>query len=84
MNAVKALETRKFVSPVSSDPLVHEAERVLSQSGYVALRKLNCACSNGVVSLSGNVPSFFLKQMAQTLVAQLKGVRRVDNQVKVR
>ena len=32
----------------------------------------------------GDVPSFYLKQMIQTVLRDLKGVRRIDNQVEAK
>lgn len=83
MNAVTELEQNQAVSTVSASPAAREAERVLRQSGYVALRRVQCEWQNGVIALGGKVPSFFLKQMAQTLVSQVEGVRRVENRIKV-
>jgi hypothetical protein len=95
MNAVTELEQNQAVPPVAPSPVereaavipeatvIHEAERVLRQSGYVALRRVQCEWQDGVIALGGKVPSFFLKQMAQTLVSQVLGVRRVNNRIKV-
>jgi hypothetical protein len=40
---------------------------------------------NGVIRLSGQLPSFYLKQVAQTLVARrLNGSAGIDNRVEVK
>jgi osmotically-inducible protein OsmY len=39
---------------------------------------------NGSLIVEGVVPSFFLKQVLQTLLQRLEGVRSVDNRVTVR
>jgi osmotically-inducible protein OsmY len=83
MNAVTELESTPAVSSVAASLVASEAERVLRQSGYVALRRVQCEWQDGVIALGGKVPSFFMKQMAQTLVSQVVGVRRVDNRIKV-
>jgi len=36
-----------------------------------------------VLVVRGRVPSFYLKQMVQTALKDLEGVRRIDNQVQV-
>jgi osmotically-inducible protein OsmY len=37
----------------------------------------------GVLTLRGSLPSFYLKQLLQTVVRDIEGVGRVDNQVVV-
>jgi len=66
------------------DSLRGAARDVLRTSGYGYLRKLRCAAAAGVVTISGLVPSYFLKQMAQELVLRLAHVRQVKNLVQVR
>ena len=38
---------------------------------------------DGAIVLSGNVPSFYLKQVVQTIAGSVDGVRRLDNRVEV-
>ena len=83
MHAATELETRSSLAMLSAHPIAAEAERILYESGYGDLRRLRCDCHDGVISIRGRLPSFFLKQMAQTLVLKLSGVRRVNNQIKV-
>ena len=37
----------------------------------------------GELVLRGNVPSYYLKQVLQTVLRGIRGVRRIDNQVQV-
>lgn len=60
------------------------AKAVLRSSGYFALARVQCEIFNGVVVLSGEVPSFYLKQLAQALVSTLSLHREVRNQVLVK
>ena len=83
MHTATELETRSSLALLAVHPLAAEAERILAESGYGDLRRLRCECHDGIISIRGRLPSFFLKQMAQTLVSQLTGVRRVNNQIKV-
>lgn len=53
-------------------------------SGYPGLRRVHCECYEGIVVLSGTVPSYFLKQVAQTLVGALEGVMHIENRLEVR
>lgn len=83
MNAVTELETRNSLALMQRHPVAEEAERLLGASGYTDLRRLRCDCHDGVVSIRGHLSSYFLKQMAQTLVSRIDGVRRVSNLIKV-
>jgi osmotically-inducible protein OsmY len=56
----------------------------LRESPYGAVRRLSCEFAGGVLTLRGNVASFFHKQIAQQSVAGLEGVAQVDNQIEVR
>ena len=58
--------------------LRRNAEQLLRRSSYHPLRRLECRVADGIVELCGSVPSFFLKQMAQSTILRiddLKGVR---------
>ena len=67
----------------SPDPIGKLAERRLRESLYRILRNVSVVCEGGVASLHGRVPSYYLKQMAQTIVGQIQGIDRVDNQIQV-
>jgi hypothetical protein len=77
---------RKSPDPCSSgdDSLRTIALRLLQSSGYSALRGLRCEVTDSVVIVQGVVSSYFLKQMAQTVLRQLDGVENVRNLVEVR
>ena len=59
------------------------AESRLRRNPYVALKCIDCAYDQGVLTLHGCLPTYYLKQMAQTAVAGLPGVDRVVNQIEV-
>ena len=67
--------------PVRS--LADQVSERLRGSTYHALRVVTCHCDTGVVTLTGQVSSFHLKQMAQTIVGSLDDVARVDNRIEV-
>ena len=58
-------------------------ERCLRSNSYLALSNISCECLNGVVVLRGCLPTYYLKQVAQEVVAHLEGVERIDNQIEV-
>jgi len=59
------------------------AEARLHRSQYVELRAVSCQFHEGVLTLRGQVPSYYLKQMAQSLVDSIPGVLQLDNQLEV-
>ncbi len=59
-------------------------ETRLCLSGYAAIRdNLTCDCRNGVLTLAGQLPSFFLVQVAQNVALRAPGVRQVVNRIRV-
>ena len=55
----------------------------MRRSGYPFLWSIKCQVCDNVAVLSGDVPTFYLKQMAQELAAHAQGVREVQNDVHV-
>jgi hypothetical protein len=63
--------------------LLETVNRVLRETGYTPLRCIQCDVSDGVVELTGSVPSFYVKQLAQTAVLRLEQIRGVKNLLRV-
>ena len=63
--------------------LLELAEGCLRRNPYLALKNVACDCRGGVLVLRGCLPSYYLKQVAQEVVARLEGVQAVDNQIQV-
>jgi hypothetical protein len=60
------------------------AERGLHSSRYSALKHVSCDCQGGVLVLRGRLPSYYLKQIAQEVVArQFDKARRLENRIEV-
>ena len=59
------------------------AEGGLRRNPYQAPRNLSCECREGVLVLRVCLPSYYLKQVAQEVVAPLAGAARIDNQIQV-
>jgi osmotically-inducible protein OsmY len=55
----------------------------LRRSSYLALRDIGCTCREGVVTLRGCLPTYYLKQIAQHVVAELEGVCGIINRIEV-
>ena len=63
--------------------VAQQAQRRLSSSDYYSMRSVRCEYHEGVLTLRGRLPSFYLKQIAQTLVVSVHGVETVSNRVDV-
>ncbi len=58
-------------------------ERQLQSSGYFPLLQVRCSVQDGVVVLKGSVPSYYMKQQAQTVVLNLGFIMRFENRCEV-
>jgi osmotically-inducible protein OsmY len=69
----------------TADPpsLGRKIEDLLWCSGYLALRYVTCVASGEMLYLSGSVPSYYLKQIAQEIAAGVEGVNLVINSIQV-
>jgi osmotically-inducible protein OsmY len=59
------------------------AEGRLRRSSHLVLRDIGCTCREGVMTLRGYLPTYYLKQIAQHMVAEIDGVRGIINQIEV-
>lgn len=62
---------------------VELARRRLSNSGWRCLREVSCDEHEGVLTLRGCVPTWYLKQMAQALVSRIPGLDEIVNHIEV-
>jgi osmotically-inducible protein OsmY len=61
-----------------------EVSKTLRDTRFAALQRIRCRVSNGIVELSGDVPSFYSKQIAQEVLLTLDDVHRIENRLHVR
>ena len=59
------------------------AQQRLQASPYVALRSVKCQFHEGVLVLTGVVPTFYTKQIAQEALHTLDHVEVIDNRLVV-
>lgn len=59
------------------------AQQRLRECPYPPLRRVMCRYRQGVLVMTGKVPTFYMKQMAQTLMRGLDGVEKIDNRLVV-
>jgi osmotically-inducible protein OsmY len=59
------------------------AESRLRSNSYLALKNVSCEYQEGRLILRGCLPTYYLKQLAQEVVARVAGVDRIVNQIDV-
>jgi osmotically-inducible protein OsmY len=59
------------------------ATAILRNNSYKPIRELTCTFEDGVLTIGGRLPTFHLKQVAQTAVQGIEGVNAVDNRIEV-
>jgi len=71
--------------PTPQDSIVQErVERFLAASNIPALRRLSVSVEGDVVSLNGEVSTFYEKQMAVQFTSRVAGVVRIVDRINVR
>jgi hypothetical protein len=85
-----AIDVEKTAFGATTDALtvghwevVERAEDRLRNSAYRELRNVFCSFREGILTLRGRVSSYYMKQLAQALVAGLGDVRELNNQLEV-
>ena len=69
--------------PPSCAGIIEGAETRLRANPYLALKNVSCEYEQGVLTLRGCLPTYYLKQMAQTAMDRLDGVDQVVNEIEV-
>jgi hypothetical protein len=69
--------------PIPELALQSQVRAALQSAGYRTLAGLDCRVVDGAIVLSGRVPSYYLKQVAQAVVLRLATAWRIDNCVSV-
>jgi len=59
------------------------AELMLRQSRYLQLRRVHCEEQGDKLVLHGRLPSYYLKQIAQTTVAAVAAEHPIVNEIEV-
>jgi hypothetical protein len=81
--------TQEIQAPPASEPkakseVVESAiHRMLGQSSYRALHRVRCEYSQGVLTLHGQVPSYYLKQLAQEMAKRIAHGKVINNLLRV-
>jgi osmotically-inducible protein OsmY len=76
-------DPRAATGPTRDRQTIDSASRRLAQSGYHQHRRVSLDFHEGVLTLRGIVSSFFLKQLAHVLVADVVGIEEIANRLEV-
>ena len=63
--------------------VAERAESLLRRNGHLFHQNISCDFQDGVLILRGTVPSYYLKQVAQAVVASLEEVIQIENRMEV-
>jgi len=63
--------------------VAEQAESRLRSNSYLALKNVSCDFQQGRLVLRGCLPTYYLKQLAQEVVAHVEGVDQIVNQINV-
>ncbi len=75
----------RSVSPDRNCQVPQQAKQKLSQHPHFRSRSesIEIVCRDGQLVLSGQLPTFYLKQVLQTILRDMPGVARIDNRIQV-
>jgi hypothetical protein len=68
---------------VSAQPRLDALLSALRSSPYPPLRSVECCERGGIMRLKGSVPSYYLKQLAQSLALSIDETWLVQNEIEV-
>ena len=78
-----AVESRTTDERIADERIADEARRRLCRSSHFHLREMTCDSNCRVLSISGRVPSYYLKQVIQSLLMGIDDVEQLVNDVDV-
>lgn len=65
-------------------PITRRIQRALQNCCYASVQQIECECRGDIIHLHGRLPSFYLKQIAQTVAAQhAEGAMAIVNSIEV-
>lgn len=74
---------RNTLACQTNEELYHRIKVLFQTSGHVDLNRVRLDVGQDEVFLKGHVPTYFMKQMAQTLVLSLDEVKLLHNHLTV-
>lgn len=79
----KMLVTEELHATRSPASIERAAHIQLSRSGYRSLLAITCHFRDGTMTLRGDVPSYFHKQVAQEVIRKVRSVESIANEIEV-
>lgn len=67
----------------AAEDLCQRVERRVRSNGVTALRGVTCELHQGNLTLRGQVPTYYLKQLAQATASQIEGAEQLVNAIAV-
>ena len=77
-------ESSSADSPITELSLEDRVRISFEQLGYPQLNAIQCIATDDLMLLTGELSSFYLKQVAQSVAVKIPGVREVRNEIQVR
>jgi hypothetical protein len=68
---------------MKKEEILAEVRTRFRRSPYHELRNVVCDFDEGVLTMQGNVPSCFLKQIAQSMVFSMERIETIDNRLEI-
>ena len=69
--------------PPSREQIVDRAEDCLRHHPYLAHTNVQCDYHDGVLTLRGCLPTYYLRQLAQAALGPVSGIQRIVNEIVV-
>jgi osmotically-inducible protein OsmY len=82
-NDISQTSSRLLEQRVEDLDLAERVERALGATGYGSLRGIAVTVHGQLVILGGQVPSYYLKQVAQAAALSVPGVDQIRNELEV-
>jgi osmotically-inducible protein OsmY len=80
---ISELACSPWASETGEDSIRETVIQGLRRSGYSSLSNIEIEVADGIVAVLGVVPSFFLKQMAQTIILKTGQAKAIRNNLQV-
>jgi len=74
---------KSFQDETQSDQITARAKDLIRHHAHLSVQRIWCEFRGRQLYLRGQVPTFYLKQLAQTAVSGLDGVSQVVNEIEV-
>jgi osmotically-inducible protein OsmY len=82
-NQNRFVSTHREQPPAADLAAARRAQERLRASSFRAIRGLTCDVHEGMLTLRGQLPNFYTKQVALSLLANLEGVEEITDRVEV-